>query len=138
MPWTVKNELCTQVWRAPEGASPPPGRSDGDGQATAAAGDQQGFAQVTSILADAFPFGALLQFETAAALIELGRLREAVRYSSRAVEIEPRVVNHWLVHAHGLLLSGRTDEGRAALQRALELEPTNPTALQVLAEIEGN
>jgi tetratricopeptide (TPR) repeat protein len=103
-----------------------------------AAGDQQGFAQVTSILADAFPFGALLQFETAAALIELGRPREAVRYSRRAVELEPGVVNHWLVHAHGLLLSGRVDDGRAALQRVLELEPTNPTARRVLAEIEGS
>jgi lysophospholipase L1-like esterase len=102
-----------------------------------AAGDPQRFAQVTSILADAFPFGAALQFETAAALIELGRPREAVRYSSRAVGLEPRVVNHWLVHAHGLLLSGRTDEGRAALRRVLELEPTNPTARQVLGEIEG-
>jgi hypothetical protein len=46
-------------------------------------------------------------------------------------------VNHWLVHAHALLLSGREDEGRAALQRVLELEPANPTARQVLAELEG-
>jgi len=103
-----------------------------------AAGDKQGYAQATSILADAFPVGGLLQFEAAAALIELGRPREAVRYSSRAIELEPRVVNHWLVHAHGLLVTGRTDEGRAALQRVLELEPTNPTALQVIAEIEGS
>lgn len=100
-----------------------------------AAGDRGGFAQVTSILADAFPFAAALQFETAAALIELGRSREAVRYSGRAVDLEPRVVNHWLVHAHGLLLAGREIEGRAALERVLELEPANPTAQQVLEEL---
>ena len=78
------------------------------------------------------------QFEAAAALIELGRPREAVRYSRRAVELEPRVVNHGLVHAHGLLLAGREDAGRAALGRVLELEPANPTARQVLQELEGH
>jgi tetratricopeptide (TPR) repeat protein len=103
-----------------------------------ATGDTHGYAQVTSILADGFPYGALVQFEAAAALIELGRPREAVRYSRRAVELEPRVVNHWLVHAHGLLLAGREDEGRAALGRVLELEPANPTARQVLQELEGH
>ena len=99
------------------------------------AGDRRGYTQVTAILADAFPFAATMQFEAAAALIELARPREAIRYSRRAVHLEPRVVNHWLVHAHGLLLSGREDEGRAALQRVLQLEPANPTARQVLEEL---
>jgi Flp pilus assembly protein TadD len=102
-----------------------------------ATGDQRGYTQVTTILADAFPFAPALQFEAAAALIELARPREAVRYSRRAVDLEPGVVNHWLVHAHGLLLSGREDEGRAALKRVLELEPANPTARDVLKELEG-
>jgi lysophospholipase L1-like esterase len=99
------------------------------------AGDRRGYTLVTAILADAFPFAATMQFEAAAALIELARPREAIRYSRRAVHLEPRVVNHWLVHAHGLLLSGREEEGRAALQRALQLEPANPTARQVLEEL---
>ncbi len=99
-------------------------------------GDVTGYAHVTSILADAFPFAASLQFESAAALIELGRAQQAVRYSRRSVDLDPRRVNHWLVHAHGLLLSGREDEGRAALGRVLELEPGNPTARQVLGELD--
>jgi len=99
------------------------------------AGDTQGYARVTAILADAFPFADALQFETAAALIELGRPREAVRYSRRAVELGPRNVNHWLVHAHGLLLTGREAEGRSALERVLALEPGNATARQVLGEL---
>ncbi len=98
-------------------------------------GDARGYAHVTRILADAFPFTAGLQFEAAAALIELGRPAEAVRYSARSVALEPRVVNHWLVHAHGLLLIGRKVEGRAALERALELEPGNATALSVLGQL---
>jgi Flp pilus assembly protein TadD len=101
----------------------------------AATGDRRGHAQVTLILAEAFPFTGTLQFEAAAALIEQGRPREAVRFSRRAVELEPGTVNHWLVHAHGLLLAGHRDEGRAALHRVLELEPANPTARQVLDDL---
>ena len=100
-----------------------------------ASGDARGHAHVTAILADAFPFASSLQFETAAALIELGRPREAVRYSRRAVGLEPRNVNHWLVHAHGLLLIGREAEGREALGQVLALEPANATARQALAEL---
>jgi lysophospholipase L1-like esterase len=100
-----------------------------------AQGDRAGYAHVTAILADAFPFTGSLQFESAAAMIELGRPRDAVRYSRRGIELEPRNVNLWLVHAHGLLLAGRADEGRAALARVLELEPANPTARQVLGEL---
>jgi len=98
-------------------------------------GDARGYAHVTRILADAFPFTGTLQFETAAALIELGRPAEAVRYSARSVSLEPRTVNHWLVHAHGLLLTGRKAEGRAALERALALEPGNATARSVLGQL---
>jgi len=101
-----------------------------------AAGDARGHAHVTAILADAFPFAGSLQFETAAALIELGRAREALRYSRRATSLEPRNVDHWLVHAHGLLLTGREAEGRAALAQVLALEPANATARQVLADLD--
>jgi lysophospholipase L1-like esterase len=100
------------------------------------AGDARGHAHVTAILADAFPFAGSLQFETAVALIELGRAREALRYSRRATALEPRNVNHWLVHAHGLLLAGREAEGRAALAQVLALEPANATARQVLADLD--
>ncbi len=100
-----------------------------------AQGDRAGYAHVTAILADAFPFTGSLQFETAAALIELGRPRDAVRYSRRGTELEPRNVNQWLVHAHGLLLSERERDGRAALEQALALEPGNPTARRVLDEL---
>jgi tetratricopeptide (TPR) repeat protein len=97
--------------------------------------DASGYAHVSSILADAFPFSGRPQFETAAALMSLKRPTEALRYARRAVALEPRNVNHLLVHAHSLLSTGRTDEGRAALQRVLELEPGNPTARQVLAQL---
>ena len=50
------------------------------------------------------------------------------------IELEPRDVDSWLVHAHGLLLTGREPEGRAALKQVLGLEPGNATARAVLAE----
>ena len=58
-----------------------------------------------------------------------------MRYSRRGTELEPRNVNQWLVHAHGLLLSERERDGRAALEQALALEPGNPTARRVLDEL---
>jgi len=102
----------------------------------ASTGDRGAYAHVTRILADAFPFAGPLQFEAAAALIELGRAAEAVRYSRRGTALEPRSVNQWLVHAHGLLLTGQKGDGRAALERALELEPGNPTARSVLEQLD--
>jgi len=58
-----------------------------------------------------------------------------VRYSSRAVTLEPGNVNHRLAHAHGLLLTGREAEGRATLEKVLELDPSNATARQVLGQL---
>ena len=46
-------------------------------------------ARVATILADAFPFVAALQLDTADTLAKLGRVADARRYASRAVEAEP-------------------------------------------------
>ena len=98
-------------------------------------GDKAGYARVTVILADALPFVGQVQFETAAALIELGHPADALRYSRRAVESDPRHVNSLLVHAHALLLTGHRTDGRKTLERVLELEPTNVTARNVLNQL---
>lgn len=100
-----------------------------------ATGDRTGYARVTTILADAFPFAGQLQFQSAAALIELRRPLDALRYSRRAVELEPRSVDALLVHAHGLLLTGRIPEGREFLTRVLAIEPGNATARDVLSQL---
>lgn len=100
-----------------------------------AADDKPEYARVTAILADAFPFTGALQFDTAAALIAIGRPADALRYSRRAVHLDPRNVNHLLVHAHALILNGRLDEGRSMLEQVLWLEPGNTTAREVLQQL---
>lgn len=100
-----------------------------------ATGDRTGYARVTTILADAFPFAGQLQFQSAAALIQLERPADALRYSRRAVELEPRSVDALLVHAHGLLLTRRIAEGREFLTRVLSVEPGNATAREVLSQL---
>ena len=100
-----------------------------------ATGDKAGYTRVTAMLADAFPFAGAIQFEAAAALIAVGRPVDALRYSGKAVELEPRNVNHLLVRAHALLLSGRRDEGRVMLENVLVLEPGNATARDVLQQL---
>lgn len=101
-----------------------------------ATGDRTGYARVTTILADAFPFAGQLQFQSAAALIQLERPADALRYSRRAVELEPRSVDALLVHAHGLLLTRRIAEGREFLTRVLSIEPGNATAREVLSQLD--
>jgi len=100
------------------------------------AGDTAGYAKVSAILADAFPFAAEIQFQTAAALIGVNRPADAWRYAERALALEPRNLNHLLVGAHALLLTGRRDQGRALLQQVLRIEPGNATAVRVLQETE--
>jgi tetratricopeptide (TPR) repeat protein len=102
-----------------------------------AAGDVEQYASITAMLADAFPFVGQLQFETAAARMRQARPQDALRYSRRGIELEPRSANQWLVHAHALFALQRADEGRAALGQVLAIDPANPTARQVLGELEG-
>jgi Flp pilus assembly protein TadD len=101
-------------------------------------GDKQGYARVTAILGDAFPFVGQLQFETAAALIDVGQPAAALRYARRAAELEPRNVNALLVHAHALLLLGRTAPARTLLEQVLSLEPGNATARDAMQELNRN
>ena len=100
-------------------------------------GNRPEYARSTTVLADAFPFAASLQFEAAAALIEVGRPADGWRYAERAIALEPRVANHLLVGAHALLASGRREQGRALLERALAIDPANATARRVLQELAG-
>ena len=93
------------------------------------------YTRITAILADAFPFSPLLQFEAGAAMIEAGRAPDGWRYAERALELEPRNVNNLLMGAHASILSGRREQGKALLQRALAQEPGNETASQVLREL---
>jgi lysophospholipase L1-like esterase len=102
------------------------------------AGDKSGYARVTAILADAFPFAAQLQFEAAAAFIEVGQPAAALRYARRATRLEPRNVNALLAQAHGLLLVGRHAEGKSVLLQVLALEPDNATARNVLEELKAD
>jgi tetratricopeptide (TPR) repeat protein len=100
-----------------------------------ATGNEPEYARSTTVLADAFPFAATLQFEAAAALVEIGRSADGWRYAERAIALEPRTLNHLLVGAHALLSSGRRDEGRALLERVLRIDPGNATARRVLQDL---
>jgi lysophospholipase L1-like esterase len=100
-------------------------------------GDRTEYARSTTLLADAFPFAASLQFEAAVALIDVARPADAWRYARRAIELDGRNVNALLAGSHALLLTGRRDEGRALLQKVRALEPGNETARRVLRELES-
>ncbi len=100
------------------------------------AGNQHEYTRVTLILADAFPFIAQAQYEAGTALIRAQRAPEAAAYLRRAVEQAPGVTNHWLAFAHALVLTGRYDNARESLRRALALDPGNATATKALADLD--
>lgn len=98
-------------------------------------GNAAEYARVSGILADAFPFEPTVQFETTAALIAVSRPADALRYARRALALAPNDINNLLVSAHALILTGRRDEGRARLEQVLTIDPANPTAQKVLAQL---
>jgi hypothetical protein len=77
------------------------------------------YVRISAILADAFPFEAGIQFETAAVMIAVSRPADALampgaRWSSSPECQQPAA------SAHALILGGRRDEGRATLERVLD------------------
>lgn len=102
-----------------------------------AAGDARNYARLSGILADAFPFRAELQFDTAVALIGLGQAADALRYAVRGTAAAGGNVNGLLIHAHALALNGRLPEARALLARVVVLDPGNATATRVIGEIDA-
>jgi lysophospholipase L1-like esterase len=98
-------------------------------------GNATEYARVSAILADAFPFEPTVQFETAAALIAVARPADALRYARRALALGPHDVNNLLVTAHALILTGQRDAARTRLAQVLQVDPSNPTARKVLAQL---
>lgn len=92
--------------------------------------------RVAMILADALPFVPGPQFQAGTALIQARRAPEARRYLARAERASPNDPNVLLAHAHALILTGETDEARPRLQRVLQIDPTNATARDALAQLD--
>jgi lysophospholipase L1-like esterase len=99
--------------------------------------DVRNYAKLSGILADAFPFTAALQFDTAVALIGVGRPVDALRYALRGTAVDAGSVNGLLIEAHALTLNGRLADARRVLERVLVLAPGNVTATGVIAEIDA-
>jgi lysophospholipase L1-like esterase len=99
--------------------------------------DVRNYAKVSGILADAFPFTAALQFDTAVALIGVGRPVDALRYAARGVAVDAGSINGLLIEAHALTLNGRLADARRVLERVLALAPGNATATRVIADIDA-
>jgi hypothetical protein len=66
-------------------------------------------------------------------LVSLGRPREALGESARAVTLEPQSAEAWQVRAEALLHAGLGDEAYAAGQRAAELAPGDTGTLWLAA-----
>jgi len=68
----------------------------------------------------------------ALALVDLGRFDEAATHFKASLEIEPRA-EIWSDYGFALARQGRTEEARAAYAKALDLDPSCPSAHRNLA-----
>jgi superkiller protein 3 len=66
---------------------------------------------------------------------QAGKLDEARDKFSRAVKLDPKLVNAWNGLGWAQLNGGNADEGEKAFRKALELEPNFPAALNGVGQI---
>lgn len=71
----------------------------------------------------------------AGVLAALGRFDEAAAQFRQALAQAPEDVETWLLLVQALLADERIDEARLALDEALRLQPDNPQALQLRAQL---
>jgi tetratricopeptide (TPR) repeat protein len=69
------------------------------------------------------------------ALVALGRYDDAVRAYSRAMERERPTADLWCDLAQAQLMAGRLSHARAALEKALALNPNHPAGRELSARI---
>lgn len=83
-------------------------------------------------LIEANPTNAEARHLLADALLALDRTEEALRASQKAVEIEPRKADHWILQGQIARKLGHLDQSLAALSRAHEIAPADwRTGLEV-------
>jgi tetratricopeptide (TPR) repeat protein len=97
-------------------------------------GTREAFALVPQMLAE--------RPNDPSALVAAGRLASEMAdfarsadYLRRAVEIDPTRADHWGMMGKALLLAAMADEGLTAYDKALGLDPTNPSYVGGKAEI---
>ena len=66
----------------------------------------------------------------------LGRTQEAIECSRRAIDLDPLANANWRQLSGLYVISGELSAARAAINRALEIEPKDPFSQGKLAEIE--
>jgi tetratricopeptide (TPR) repeat protein len=94
-------------------------------------------------LREEFYGSAAYDFSELALLLVAGDLGRAQPDAARALaelnlEHYPESVNSWLLLGQLNMQSGDTDAVRAAVQKALEIDPENPQAARLLSQLEGN
>ncbi len=79
--------------------------------------------------------GATLWTNHAAALLALGKGREAVALARQAIAAEPRHAGAWLNLGLALAIDGDYGEAIPALKTALSIRPGNRPAIRALARV---
>ncbi|UCE86467.1 MAG: tetratricopeptide repeat protein [Deltaproteobacteria bacterium] len=100
----------------------------------ARANDWRDEAELYRTAAQAYPRNFLLQRNLGSLAMEAGRFPEALYYMTRVTELVPDYAKGWSDRGFLHLATGDPDAAVAALERSIELDPRQPTALRNLAE----
>jgi hypothetical protein len=88
--------------------------------------------------AEHYPRNFLLQRNLGSLAMEAGRYPEALYYMTRVTELVPEYAKGWSDRGFLHLATGDPDAAVEALERAIELDPRDPTALRNLAAAYGS
>lgn len=108
------------------------------GYCLAQAGAHEAALEVYLALAGISPDYSRVNANLTRLLLVLGRFEAALPYAERQMELFPLNADDRVRYASCLLELGRVEEGRAALHRALELNPAHAFAQQLLKRVDGS
>ncbi|MBU2881387.1 tetratricopeptide repeat protein [Psychrosphaera sp. B3R10] len=97
--------------------------------------DVELYLRTAKLLADAIPNDSERSFNTGIQLIQGNKPLEAIRFLKRVLIENPKDVNARLALAHAYSEVGKLNKALTYLEAALELDPTNKTALENIPQI---
>ena len=81
------------------------------------------------------PNSSIINYEAGAFLRNIGLFHQAIKYYSKAVELDPFHTRLYDGPARCFMETGKFDEALIYLEKALELEPNNLSSLERYTEI---
>ena len=82
------------------------------------------------------PNNAILLSNKAAAFIKSGEIKQAIQSAALSTKADPKWAKAWNRLGSALLLDNQFDKSRLALQKSLQLDPTNKITISLITDLD--